>query len=79
MYERDIIDLLRSKGINLISGARAYVFEVGFRGEYDHATPEILFNEDELRRMSQLGKIVGISYHQKERVIRVTVRRRDAI
>jgi hypothetical protein len=71
----DIINWLKSRGINLVSNASGYIFEVGFRGEYKEATPEILLHEDELARMFQLGRMVGISYHQKDQVLRVIIRR----
>jgi hypothetical protein len=71
----DIINWLKSRGINLVSNAIGYIFEVGFRGEYKEATPEILLHEDELARMFQLGRMVGISYHQKDQVLRVIIRR----
>lgn len=70
----DIIDSLKSRNLRLVSDASGYIFEVFFRGEYKEAAPEILLHEDELASMFRLGQMVGISYHQKEQVLRVTIR-----
>jgi hypothetical protein len=79
MSRKDIINWLKSKRINLISDASGYIFEVGFRGEYASGTPEILLHEDELDTLSNLGKIIGVIYHDKDKVIRITVRHKNVI
>ncbi len=65
----------KSRKIETISTTYAFHFDVGFRSEYAEGKPEILLRPDELDKMSEHGKIVGIVYYQKDNKLRVTVRR----
>jgi hypothetical protein len=65
----------KSRKIYITSTTYAYHFDVGFRSEYSESRPEILLRPDELDKMSEHGKIVGIVYYQKDNKLRVTVRR----